>query len=1050
MSRGLTRRRSVKMGGRGGVAHKKWANLGAIFRHNMVHCLGKAMDNIRAEQSVMTEALEGVRTSMDEGDEAVPYWQQGDLAFYSKDSLKKRYELRHNEEVVEQLQLWWDTALRSMQSGNDSDAHELVCERYVEFSIRIYKAMIENFDLAEAEQSARDDWEDDSRGEPTLGRERFMDSMFELADVWTHSMEPVEYASFLKTLFAQVVIEEGANTYFWKEVKDIEYGGYAEDEHDGIGEDKAETPRDGADDGAEVAKEPEPEPPKAEPKKAAPKEKAEKEPKAAKGGDGDGKKKEKKPKKGGSGDKDSAATKIQSTARGKAARDKKKPEAPPSKPPKAVPPPAAAPAAAAPREPREPPAKKAPPEKPPRPPKPQATEPKPVREAPREAPIEVPKATAPAPPKPLSRPLEAAYETPMDWREKEVVLKKESDGRVWRGAGKAAEEAKHERMDWGNREMPDPFRRPGEHAGPPGWIMRDGQAVQQIEKRSGGVGLNDGRIRTHHEGRGNRRDALERAEQLAAREKYDRRWQLDGNGAAHKGAGDEVAFGFGAVAVHSYGKNASPGQRGPGAGYTRLGGGGVPPLGPIGGATPAQEYVGPYRVPPPSSMAIVESPRGLVLVASNVGGPTSKEAAAASAAHDARVAAAQARAAHSAMAAQVAQAPRVLPMTTAVPVAMRGGGDMRVPASQLSSLKLRGQNARWGAGKMGRQPRAVRTLGGRDSDGRTVGTPRHTRHGTRAEEAWKDTPQWKARPGLQRMLSLSSSLGLTWSSHRSSSLATSPLVPPPCARPRRPRPARLVLGAELPDARASKDGAARSAKPRVDGDTPSPQGSPSNGSPATATTAVPSPPDPRPVHRYEQAANAARLQQHVPTSPDEVYANIVFADASPERAKYGCLPHLGFGNKKSKKGRRAERRVTGPGLNNPYAQPMGGGGGGGGGGGAAAQLPQLNKQQLVAAKPQQRKRAVSPVRREAAKAANAAGWSANLPAAQAVALHNLNTLPGVYTDKGWWAQPLSCSPPPSQSSPVRAIAPPKPFAIAPTQLPPNSNVLPAIGAKAQG
>ena len=64
--------------------------------------------------------------------------------------------------------------------------------------------------------------------------------------------------------------------------------------------------------------------------------------------------------------------------------------------------------------------------------------------------------------------------------EKEVVLKKEKDGRVWRGPGKA-EEAKYERMDWGNREMPDPHRRPGDHAGPPGWIMRDGQAVQQIE-----------------------------------------------------------------------------------------------------------------------------------------------------------------------------------------------------------------------------------------------------------------------------------------------------------------------------------------------------------------------------------------------------------------------------------------------------------------------------------------------------------------------------------------------------------------------------------------
>ena len=51
VSMDLARARSVKLRSRGGVAHKKWANLGAIFRRNMVHALGKAMDNIRAEQS---------------------------------------------------------------------------------------------------------------------------------------------------------------------------------------------------------------------------------------------------------------------------------------------------------------------------------------------------------------------------------------------------------------------------------------------------------------------------------------------------------------------------------------------------------------------------------------------------------------------------------------------------------------------------------------------------------------------------------------------------------------------------------------------------------------------------------------------------------------------------------------------------------------------------------------------------------------------------------------------------------------------------------------
>ena len=1017
----MFRGRSVKLRSRGGVAHRKWANLGAIFRRNMIHVLGHAMDNIRAEQQIMTEAPEGVRTSIDEDEEPVPFWQQGDLAFYSKDSLKKRYELRHHDDVMEQLQLWWYTALRSMQSGDVADAHELVRERYVEVSIRIYKAMIEDFDLREAEKSAADDWEHDSRGATTLGRERFMDSMFELADVWTHSMEPIEYSFFLKTLFGQVAQGEPPDQYFWREVKDIEYGGYAGDEHDGHDEEVAETPREGADAGSE--KEVDPEPPKVEPKAGA----EEKEPKAAKSGDG----KDKKKKGGGDGnDKDAAATKIQSTARGKAVRDKKPPSGP-SKPPKAAAPAAASAAAPAVAS-REPQARKGATDKPP---KPQATlsrpaaEPKPITAAPPEEPIAASRASAP--PRPVAKPTEERREVaPMDWGEREAALKKENDGRVWRHPGRS-EEQRVERMDWGEREMADPNnRRPGEHAGPPGWIMRDGQAVQQIEKR-GGNGLNEGRIRASHEGRTSRRDALDRAAAMANRDQYNGRWQLD-DGSGHVAGMDDQSFGFGAVNVHGYGKVASgsPG-RGPGAGYTRLG--------PIGGeAEKPHEYTGPYRVPPPASMAIVESPRGLVLVASSQqppraaasdAGAASKEAAAAQAAHDARVAAAQAArgGAPGAHAVQPAQMPRALPMTT-VPV--RGGGDMMMAAPRsgapLPSLGLQGQQAagRWGGplgGKTGRRPRSVIKMGGRERSRRTVGMPRDRRHGL-AGAGLEVTPWPTPSPPPSLFLA---------------PMAIPALVCRLCSPLRRGGQMaswehKIAVRAELPDTRAGKDGGARSANPQLDGGTPSPQGS------GTATSASPPP-------KNEQAANAARLQQHVPhayhdsASPTEVHANfVVFADPSPER-RGGCLPQLGFGNRKSKKARRAERRVTGPGLNNPYAQP------GVGGGGAAAQLPQLHKQRLVAAKQPHKQ----PVRREAAGAAAAAGWSTNLSATQAMALHNLNTLPGVYTDKSLGMQPLNRSPQSRSPPPIRTIAPSKPFAIAPSQLPPaSSDVLPAIAASA--
>ena len=203
------------------LIHRKWAHIGVLYRTNMHTALRSAMQRARAHNAQLISAMEdgkstkllrapggaNVVTSM--SDEAalaaVPYWQQGDLELYSEDNLQKRLELRHNKQVVDELQVWWCTAQRSMQSGGDSTASELDREHYMVMCVRIYKAMMEDFDLAEAEKNAADDWENDcAPGEQGLGRERFMDAIFELADVWTKSVDPSEYVDFLRTLFQRV------------------------------------------------------------------------------------------------------------------------------------------------------------------------------------------------------------------------------------------------------------------------------------------------------------------------------------------------------------------------------------------------------------------------------------------------------------------------------------------------------------------------------------------------------------------------------------------------------------------------------------------------------------------------------------------------------------------------------------------------------------------------------------------------------------------------------------------------------------------------------
>ena len=49
----------------------------------------------------------------------------------------------------------------------------------------------DDFSEEEALQSAKEDWEDDSKGSDEMLRSDFLDSLFELADMWTDSIDAV-------------------------------------------------------------------------------------------------------------------------------------------------------------------------------------------------------------------------------------------------------------------------------------------------------------------------------------------------------------------------------------------------------------------------------------------------------------------------------------------------------------------------------------------------------------------------------------------------------------------------------------------------------------------------------------------------------------------------------------------------------------------------------------------------------------------------------------------------------------------------------------------
>lgn len=167
----------------------------------------------------------------------LPLWAHGDVALNTKDVRMERSKLRHRETIVAELEMWWECALRSSQTP---DADYLDKANYIRVDRLIAKAMQPEYEPGEAHGLADEDWEEDSRSrrmsrdaDPRLDNDEsrllsqaaFMDGLFELADVYTRTVDEAEYVRFLHELLERVASEVERR---WHDEADVEYGGYAE------------------------------------------------------------------------------------------------------------------------------------------------------------------------------------------------------------------------------------------------------------------------------------------------------------------------------------------------------------------------------------------------------------------------------------------------------------------------------------------------------------------------------------------------------------------------------------------------------------------------------------------------------------------------------------------------------------------------------------------------------------------------------------------------------------------------------------------------------
>ena len=124
-------------------------------------------------------------------------WERGDESFETEEMKAARAALRHDAAVASALQEWW--ACTDLDGNGAIDRDE-----YIELGKALYRVMIADGNEVEAYKSAVSDWEDDSKGASEMDGEAFKTAIFELADLWTNTLDAAEYVTFLRDLLVKM------------------------------------------------------------------------------------------------------------------------------------------------------------------------------------------------------------------------------------------------------------------------------------------------------------------------------------------------------------------------------------------------------------------------------------------------------------------------------------------------------------------------------------------------------------------------------------------------------------------------------------------------------------------------------------------------------------------------------------------------------------------------------------------------------------------------------------------------------------------------------
>lgn len=191
--------------------------------HYMTHFLGYARQRQQAQAMLKLNREDSWRFNRLEG--------EGELDFYTSNNIMLRKRVKFDTRVVELLKELWDVVASELEG--DVNAESLSKESFLAFTYKVALFLVPPpIHPDKLAAFAEEDWSKDSDASGNkMSPEGFCDSLFQVADVWTDSVEADEYVTLLEKIRDGITRLEGERRAFL-ENKDIKHDTCYADEFD--------------------------------------------------------------------------------------------------------------------------------------------------------------------------------------------------------------------------------------------------------------------------------------------------------------------------------------------------------------------------------------------------------------------------------------------------------------------------------------------------------------------------------------------------------------------------------------------------------------------------------------------------------------------------------------------------------------------------------------------------------------------------------------------------------------------------------------------------